>query len=484
MSAYKTSASARPSHAPAMAEHELQESEAVEMTQALITALPPPASTMTEEHELGESETAEKEALIAALPPPAVTEEYELQTLETAVPDDASAMDVPSAEDLELVYLPKVDDPLGDNARVWRIYRFEKTKQEGLITDGWNKSLDALLTFAGLFSAALTSFLIDSYKRIQPSSDDYAPNDGSNEALNSVWFSSLGVTLAAALACLISKSWIREYELLLLDAAASPGSWVDRQVRYRAGMQLYAVPLFTSILPYLIHGSLIYFFLGFVFFALDLDWDSTSPVKSLQWFGTILGVFYLLQLCLPIFFEYCPWRTPLPVAIRLGWMRVWRGRRWRLPSYRYSRAYALLWLVSQPSSLGRAFAIQAIASIMDDADGIRMKSTLQKLVTHEVDVLNVLRFREAELRAVRPGLPHATSSKTTTAAWAPAPSAAVYARARVELHYCSRALELLEGGTTNKTPDSGGLRALLKRWIGRARTASRNTAASLGGQMA
>ncbi|KZV89859.1 hypothetical protein EXIGLDRAFT_721026 [Exidia glandulosa HHB12029] len=444
------------------------------------TARSSDAPAMAEEHELQEID-AETEALIDALPPhaSAVAEDPELQVFETAETDNASAIDFPSAEDLQLVYLPKVDDPLGDNARVWRIYRLEKSKQEGLITDGWNKSLDALLTFAGLFSAALTSFVVDSYKKIQPGSDDYAPSQR-NKELNWFWFLTLAVTLSLALLCLISKSWIREYELLLLDAAASPGSWVDRQGRYRGEMELYVVTTITALLPYLMHVSLIVFFFGLSDLAGDLI-PGYEPI--VDWVFGILMLFYFAQLGLPIFFEYCPWRTPISMEIRFRWLRIWLGAQPRLPSYLYPRAYALLWLVSQPSSSGRAFAIQAIASIKDDADGIRMKSDLQELVTCEVDVLNVLRFREAELRAVKP--PHEAHSTTTAASRAHAPSTAVYARARVELQYCCRALELLEGGTHNKTPDSGGLRAMLKRWMGRGHTASRNNAAqSVGGHMA
>ncbi|KAF8878733.1 hypothetical protein BD779DRAFT_1400008, partial [Infundibulicybe gibba] len=37
---------------------------------------------------------------------------------------------------------------------------------------GWNSEIDALLTFAGLFSAVVTAFTVESYKLLQPDAQD------------------------------------------------------------------------------------------------------------------------------------------------------------------------------------------------------------------------------------------------------------------------------------------------------------------------
>ncbi|KAF8868786.1 hypothetical protein BD779DRAFT_1380098, partial [Infundibulicybe gibba] len=37
---------------------------------------------------------------------------------------------------------------------------------------GWNSEIDSLLTFAGLFSAVVTAFTIESYKLLQPDPQD------------------------------------------------------------------------------------------------------------------------------------------------------------------------------------------------------------------------------------------------------------------------------------------------------------------------
>ncbi|EJD43645.1 hypothetical protein AURDEDRAFT_125777 [Auricularia subglabra TFB-10046 SS5] len=63
-----------------------------------------------------------------------------------------------------------------ENARVWRIYRDEVTAVDKCMLDGWNKILDILLIFAGLFSSALLAFIVESYKMLQPDYTEYVPS--------------------------------------------------------------------------------------------------------------------------------------------------------------------------------------------------------------------------------------------------------------------------------------------------------------------
>ncbi|KZV82927.1 hypothetical protein EXIGLDRAFT_626369, partial [Exidia glandulosa HHB12029] len=62
---------------------------------------------------------------------------------------------------------------MAPNARVWKVYRDEATAQDEAMLDGWNKTLDILLIFAGLFSAVATAFVIESYKFLQPDYEEY-----------------------------------------------------------------------------------------------------------------------------------------------------------------------------------------------------------------------------------------------------------------------------------------------------------------------
>ncbi|KZV98288.1 hypothetical protein EXIGLDRAFT_607086, partial [Exidia glandulosa HHB12029] len=126
------------------------------------------------------------------------------------------------------------------NARVWKVYKDETTAHDKSLLDGWNKTLDILLIFAGLFSAVATAFVIESYKLLQPDYDEYIasalfaalssrngsgaldqaldlrdPNGfvplNASRWLNGVWFTSLVLSLIVAFLCILLKQCIEEY---------------------------------------------------------------------------------------------------------------------------------------------------------------------------------------------------------------------------------------------------------------------------------
>ncbi|KZW02449.1 hypothetical protein EXIGLDRAFT_637456, partial [Exidia glandulosa HHB12029] len=129
---------------------------------------------------------------------------------------------------------------LGSNARVWKVYKDESTVYDKAMLDAWNKTLDILLIFAGLFSAVATAFVIESYKLLQPDYGEYiaetlfkalseynssvlldarlalsAPSDFTpsppSRWLNGLWFTSLVLSLVVAFLCILLKQWIEEY---------------------------------------------------------------------------------------------------------------------------------------------------------------------------------------------------------------------------------------------------------------------------------
>ncbi|KZV83247.1 hypothetical protein EXIGLDRAFT_625960, partial [Exidia glandulosa HHB12029] len=126
---------------------------------------------------------------------------------------------------------------MDDNARVWRVYKDEAVAYDRSMLDGWNKTLDILLIFAGLFSAVVTSFVVESYQFLQPDLQEYianalyveflsrggnastptlrAPSDFTASTpsrwINALWFTSLLLALSVALLCILVKQWLEEY---------------------------------------------------------------------------------------------------------------------------------------------------------------------------------------------------------------------------------------------------------------------------------
>ncbi|KAK1227504.1 hypothetical protein PQX77_009503, partial [Marasmius sp. AFHP31] len=103
---------------------------------------------------------------------------------------------------------------------------------------GWKDDLDALLVFAGLFSAVVTAFAVESYQELsedpaettvtllkQISQQLGQPNftlgttlsqpgpfepSSSNVRINCFWFLSLILSLTSSLFALLCKQWLRE----------------------------------------------------------------------------------------------------------------------------------------------------------------------------------------------------------------------------------------------------------------------------------
>ncbi|EEB98162.1 hypothetical protein MPER_02379 [Moniliophthora perniciosa FA553] len=102
---------------------------------------------------------------------------------------------------------------------------------------GWRDDIDTLLVFAGLFSAVVTAFVIESYKWLDKDPADttvtlltqlisvqvngsqsvsFEPTqfkpDASSIRINVFWFLSLILSLTSALFGLLCKQWVREHQ--------------------------------------------------------------------------------------------------------------------------------------------------------------------------------------------------------------------------------------------------------------------------------
>ncbi|KAJ7084703.1 hypothetical protein C8R44DRAFT_561806, partial [Mycena epipterygia] len=54
----------------------------------------------------------------------------------------------------------------------WSIYVGEAEKYDKALVESWRSNMDSILIFAGLYSASLTAFVIESYKTLTPDSGD------------------------------------------------------------------------------------------------------------------------------------------------------------------------------------------------------------------------------------------------------------------------------------------------------------------------
>ncbi|KIM35348.1 hypothetical protein M413DRAFT_51356, partial [Hebeloma cylindrosporum] len=100
----------------------------------------------------------------------------------------------------------------------------------------WKDEVQTLLIFAGLFSAVITSFVVESSKDLQldpntlllsqiltviTNNTNSAPNvshpiqlspSPSSHRINALWFTSLVLSLTTVLVGIISLQWLREHQ--------------------------------------------------------------------------------------------------------------------------------------------------------------------------------------------------------------------------------------------------------------------------------
>ncbi|EIN11384.1 hypothetical protein PUNSTDRAFT_63606, partial [Punctularia strigosozonata HHB-11173 SS5] len=172
-------------------------------------------------------------------------------------------------------------------------YIYERLKEhDTTMIDGYTGDIDTLLVFAGLFSAVLTAFLVDTYPHLQPDNTQLSAqvlldisqqlfNLSRNEianpstvsvtefhaptslvVINSFWFVSLVVSLASALLGILVKQWLREY--ILWTTVTPIHSAINlRQYRYNQ-LQRWKVPEIVTGLPTVLQAAVVLFFTGLI----------------------------------------------------------------------------------------------------------------------------------------------------------------------------------------------------------------------------
>lgn len=253
---------------------------------------------------------------------------------------------------------------------------------------------------AGLFSASITAFIIESYKKLQPDSGamtvtlltqisqqlaatansspiNVLPSTNSFQPTSSVlrvnafWFLSLCFSLTCALAATLVEEWAREY-LQAIDRRPSPHNkgehlleiqsikTYELQVAARIrsflyeGLERFGMRRVVQAIPTLLHIAVFLFLGGLV--------DFLVPINHIIAY-TVLGIVipiasaYIAITFLPIIRYDCPYRTPLS---KICWavLRTMGLLRYVDPAGKYRR-------ISVSMMQGREmFAIQNAAGLL------------------------------------------------------------------------------------------------------------------------
>ncbi|KAJ7899738.1 hypothetical protein B0H13DRAFT_1477895, partial [Mycena leptocephala] len=220
-------------------------------------------------------------------------------------------------------------------AKLWAVYISEAEKYDKALVEGWKSDMEGLLIFAGLFSASLTAFLVESYKTLSPDQGAItiailaqisrqleggsnvsvvdvsllmavAPTS-SSIACNILWFLSLGFSLSCALIATLVEQWSRDF-IQSTEMRPSPIIRARIFAYLYFGLQRFGMHTMVQLIPLLLHISLLLFFAGLVAFLHPINAALTNVAAALL--GSITTAYIYLTV-LPMFSSDSPYRTPL-----------------------------------------------------------------------------------------------------------------------------------------------------------------------------
>ncbi|KAF9568291.1 hypothetical protein CPC08DRAFT_757782 [Agrocybe pediades] len=239
--------------------------------------------------------------------------------------------------------------PLPSKADSWEHCRKLTEEYDAEMCRTWKSELDYLLIFAGLFSATVTAFTIESYKWLQSDSDAYNARvlgliyqqlnptsgaevlasitdtfpDGPVVRINACWFLSLILGLTTVLIGIVVAQWLREYERGV--CLPSKDRLALRHMRYE-GLVYWQVPRIVAYLPLLLQIAFILFLVGIIDLLWMLDRRVAIPASILV--GFILLFFgltvvqpamqYILPFNMGLMMPQCAFKSPQS----LGFLRI------------------------------------------------------------------------------------------------------------------------------------------------------------------
>ncbi len=145
---------------------------------------------------------------------------------------------------------------------------------------------------------------------VQPSSwtptASFSPSS-TDVCVNGLWFTSLTVSLIAALMTVLAKQWVSYYVSKPSGSGTALHNVRIRQFRY-TNFQKWSIPVIIGVLPFLLHIALVMFLVGLVVFLFAFVSSIATTIATL----TILTFLaYAATVILSTIDPSCPYRTPL-----------------------------------------------------------------------------------------------------------------------------------------------------------------------------
>ncbi|KAH9993097.1 hypothetical protein BJV77DRAFT_944668 [Russula vinacea] len=229
---------------------------------------------------------------------------------------------------------PELGDFDDRAAEFWSVYVKEAQRHDEALIGTWKEDMEGVIIFAGLYSATLTAFIVESRKKLTLDPSDeivyYARQSvtllaqisaqlaasgspvpstfvlppafpdfrvaQSDVRVNIYWFMSLVFSLSAALMATLVQQWVREY-VHIFQRYNHPIKCARIRQFLHEGADRWKMDVIVNLVPALIHISLFLFFVGL---ADSLFKINTATAVTTTTLIVICALCYLLSVIAPI----------------------------------------------------------------------------------------------------------------------------------------------------------------------------------------
>ncbi|KAJ7264268.1 hypothetical protein C8J57DRAFT_953124, partial [Mycena rebaudengoi] len=217
----------------------------------------------------------------------------------------------------------------------WSVYVSEAEKYDKALVEGWRSDMEGLLfKKCGFLLASLTAFLIESYQTLSPDQGaitiailaqiSLQLQEGSNVSAvdvtplmtvrptsaalvcNTLWFLSLGFSLACALIATLVEQWSRHF-IHSCELQQSPINRARIFEYLHYGLERFGMYAMVQFIPLLLHISLLLIFAGLVAFLQPINAVVTPMARALL---ASISIAYMILTVLPMFSSDSSYRTP------------------------------------------------------------------------------------------------------------------------------------------------------------------------------
>ncbi|KAF8896748.1 hypothetical protein CPB84DRAFT_1681979 [Gymnopilus junonius] len=255
----------------------------------------------------------------------------------------------------------------------WEIILEPYLEEDKEKCDAWKEEVQTLLIFAGLFSAVIMAFVVQSYPMLQEdpnlallsqitnsiqilniassntsqSTTQVGPSllvpSTSSTHIDIIWFLSLILSLTTILFGIVALQWIREHQCYA-QSVDSKKALAMFQMHAEA-LEAWYVPQIFMGLPVLLQASLVLFFVGIIDFLFTLNQTVVIPVTVLV---ALTLISTMVTTVLPTFqFDVptqCPYKSPQSWAFLQLSKWIYRNG---YVVYSFFHSYPSEWAISQ-----------------------------------------------------------------------------------------------------------------------------------------